>query len=313
MNQSPEITPRVYLQKLLQGQKPSRLALGELVVDPTLVREAVGLSPEAALPLDAEKALLKRWGHDLVTTPFSHGWGATQQPDEKEALFRLSYWRQESDLFVFALLDGPFSVAVRALGWEQALVQLAQNTVEWTTLMADAVLNFGLLANEVAQAGADGVIIGDDIAYRRGPYASPQHLRRAYFPYLTLFALTIQDLGLPVLFHSDGNLWPIWDDLLQTGVNGVQGLDPYSAMSLALARERSAPEFCLWGNLDLGWLSRPHDEEAIQRHLHELLDPVKGTAVIFGTSGGLTPGLPLSLLDQLYQAARAFPFDKTVS
>ena len=298
-------TPREYVQSILQGQPATRVALGELVVDPALVREAMGLPADAALPLDAEKALLQRWGHDVVTVSFSHGWGAAEQPDEEESLFRLTYWREQSDLFVFALIDGPFSAAVKAWGWERALVQLARDPGEWTTLMADAVLNFGRLASEAARAGANGVIIGDDIAYRRGPYARPDHLRRSYFPFLTLFTLTAQDLGLAVFFHSDGNLWPIWEDLLQTGLDGVQGLDPYSAMSLALARERSGPDLCLWGNLDLGWLARPHDDEAIRRHLSELLDPVRGTPVIFGTSGGLTPGLSLSLLERVYRLARS--------
>ena len=57
------------------GHASNRLLCGELVVDPDLVREILGLAPDAAIPLAAEQALLQRWGHDLVVVPFSHGWG----------------------------------------------------------------------------------------------------------------------------------------------------------------------------------------------------------------------------------------------
>ena len=277
------VAPRDLVRATLGGHAPVRLPLGELVTELDLVRAALGLAPEAAVPLPAEQALLRRWGHDLVVVPFSAGWGAPNQPDEADALFRLGYWQQESDLFVFALVDGPFSVAARALTWEQTLVHLTRGTEEIMTILADTVLESAESLAAIAAAGAEGIIIGDDIAYRRGPYVRPDHLRRTYFPYLTLLVLTCQDLGLPVVFHSDGNLWPIWDDLLKTGVNGIHGLDPASAMSLALARQRSGPHLCLWGNLDLGWLAQPHTDEAILAHLHDQLDPVLASPVILGT------------------------------
>lgn len=298
--------PRSCVRSALYGSPPDRLLCGELVLELDLVRDATGLAPTAAVPLPAEQALLERWGHDLVTVTFSHGWGAPEQPDFEDALFRLSYWRQESDLFVFALIDGPFSALAKAWTWQDAIVRISKEDTEVDNVMADAIVDLDELLLQVSQAGADGVIIGDDIAYRRGPYIRPEHLRRIYFPYLNLLVLTAQDLDLPVVFHSDGNLWPIWDDLLATGINGIQGLDPYSAMSMALARERSGPHLCLWGNLDLGWLAQPRDGQAYADHLHEILDPLVGTPAIFGTCSGLAPGLPLSNLDALYTVVREF-------
>jgi uroporphyrinogen-III decarboxylase len=75
---------------------------------------------------------------------------------------------------------------------------------------------------------------------------------------------------------------------------------------MALARERSNPDLCLWGNLDIGWLSQPRDEQSMRSHLHEVLDPLLGTPTIFGTSGGLAPGIPLAHLDALYSIVQDF-------
>lgn len=310
---APAPTGREYVRRLLAGEPGNRLAVGELVLDHDLVREVFGLAPTATVPLAAEQALLERWGHDLVVVPFSHGWGAAQQPDAEDALFRLGYWQENSALFVFALVDGPFSAAVRAWGWEETLVRFGRQAPDLPAFLSDAVLDLGEQLATVAAAGADGVIIGDDIAYRRGPYIRPDLLARFYFPYLHLLVRAAQDLGLPAVFHSDGNLWSIWDELIRIPLAGVQGLDPMSGMSLALARQRSHRRLVLWGNLDLGWLAQPRDAAAVRAHLHELLDPVRGTPIILGTCGGLMPGLPPATLDTLYAVARAFPWAETSS
>ena len=235
-------TPRDRIRNTLAGQTPDRLPLGELVVDLDLARDALGLDADAAVPLAAEAALLDRWGHDLVVISFSHGWGAPQQPDEEDAFFRLSHWQEHSDRFVFALVDGPFSIALKTWGWEQGLARLHRGESDVAAFMADAVVDLSELLTRIADAGADGIVIGDDIAYRRGPYIRPQVLRSHYFPFLNLLTFAAEGMGLPVVFHSDGNLWPVWDDLLAVGINGVHGLDAYSAMSLALARSSQRAE-----------------------------------------------------------------------
>ena len=196
------------------------------------------------------------------------------------------------------------SPAARAWSWEEALTRFSGADADLEAFLADAVIDSGDLFRTLADLGANGIVIGDDIAYRRGPYINPKYLRQSYFPFLTLMAGAAQDMGLSVVFHSDGKLWPGWNDSLRSGVDGVQSLDEYSAMSLPLARQRSDDTFCLWGNLDLGWLMRLPDEAEIREHLHRLLEPVRGTPFILGTSSGLSAGLSLPHLDAFYKIAR---------
>ncbi len=295
--------PRELVRQTLAGHPPPHPPLGELVIDDDLVRELVGLSPDAPLPLAAKRALLRRWGHHLVTVAFSAGWGAAMQPDPQERLDRVAFWAEESDLFVFALVDGPFSLAVRAWSWEETLIRFSRQDPELRAFLADGTIEATAWFQKLANAGAQGVILGDDIAYRRGPYVNPRQLRHTYFPFLTLMTLAAQDAGLAVVFHSDGNLWPVWEDIVQTGVDGIQGLDPYASMSLALARQRSPATLCLWGNLDVGWLASLPRSELIRARVRELLTAVQGTPAILGTSSGLPSGLPLPILDALYQKA----------
>ena len=285
------ISPRRAVQRALMGAWPGRVLCGELVIDDDFVRDVVGLAGEA-IPAAARLALLHRLRQDLVVVSFSHGWGSPVQPDEEDARFWLRHWRSESDLFVFALVDGPFSLAAKTWGWEQTLLRLTEGSEETTVFMAEAVVQQAEAIRHLAAAGADGIVLGDDIAYRRSTTVRPAALRRHYFPYLTVLVEASQQAGLPVVFHSDGNLWDVLDDLVASGVNGLQGLEPGAGMSLARVRARVGPELCLWGNVDVGWLAHLRPPAEVQDEVRKILAPLVGTPVILGTSGGLIAGLP---------------------
>ncbi|MEI2690666.1 MAG: uroporphyrinogen decarboxylase family protein [Anaerolineae bacterium] len=299
---SPPLSPRQAVQRALAGRWPGRLLRGELAIDDAFVRDFVGLEGEA-IPWGARRAVLQRLRHDLAVVSFSHGWGSPVQPDQEDALFLLREWRAESDLFVFALIDGPFSAAVKGWGWEQALMRLARPTPDVPRFMAEAVVEQTEFVQRLAALGADGILLGDDIAYRRSAYIQPAALRQSYFPYLTLLVEACQQAGLPVVFHSDGNLWEVLVDLVATGINGIQGLEPGAGMSLAGVRARVGPELCLWGNVDVGWLAQSRPAAEITDEVQRLLAPLAGTPLILGSSGGLMAGLPGSNVEAMVNAA----------
>lgn len=304
MNDTPQspLSRRRAVQRALAGQWPGRVLAGELAIDDAFVRDFVGLEGEA-IPWAARHAVLQRLRHDLAVVPFSHGWGSPEQPDEQEALFLLREWQQESDLFVFALVDGPFSLAAKAWGWEQALMKLTRPTPDLPRFMAEAVVEQAEFIQRLVGAGADGILLGDDIAYRRSVAVRPAALRQSYFPYLTVLVDACQRMGLPVVFHSDGNLWEILEDLAATGINGLQGLEPAAGMSLAGVRARVGPEFCLWGNVDVGWLAQPRPAAEITQEISRLLAPLVGAPLILGASGGLMAGLPAGNVEAMAHAA----------
>ena len=192
-------TPRDNVRLALAGKWPGRTLRGELVIDDGFVRDMVGIAGEA-VPWSARQAVLRRLRHDLVVVQFSAGWGSPEQPDAEEALFLLRQWRDESDLFVFALMDGPFSAAAKAWGWERALTRLSAPGRTELEIMAEATVELAEQARSLAARGADGILIGDDIAYRRSVYINPASLRKSYFPFLTLLVESVHEVGLMDLF-----------------------------------------------------------------------------------------------------------------
>jgi len=87
----------------------------------------------------------------------------------------------------------------------------------------------------------------DDIAYKTSPLFSLETLRQYFLPALQTAAAGISK---PWIFHSDGNLLPILDDLLTLGMNGLHPLEP-GAMDLEILKKNYGQRICLVGNVDV--------------------------------------------------------------
>jgi uroporphyrinogen decarboxylase len=162
-------------------------------------------------------------------------------------------------------------------------------------------LNIGL-AKRAVDVGADGVLIADDIAYNRSTTAAPRDRRRSYFPSLERQVAGIAGLGIPVFFHSDGNLNPVMDDLVGTGFQGLQCLESGAGMDLANLKASYGRRVCLWGNLDPKHLFLERRSRELGETVQKILEVgTPGGGFIFGTSSGLVDGMRLENIEAVYR------------
>jgi uroporphyrinogen-III decarboxylase len=59
--------------------------------------------------------------------------------------------------------------------------------------------------------------------------------------------------GVKVIYHSDGNLWPVLEDYKAAGVDGINPLEPLSHMYVGDVR-KSYPDWVLMGGVDASQL-----------------------------------------------------------
>jgi uroporphyrinogen decarboxylase len=55
--------------------------------------------------------------------------------------------------------------------------------------------------------------------------------------------------GLKVIFHSDGNLWDIMDDLVDCGIDALNPIESFAGMDIEKLRKRY-PKLVLIGGID---------------------------------------------------------------
>ena len=124
----------------------------------------------------------------------------------------------------------------------------------------------------------------DDIAFKTSTYVSPDMFRELFMPYYQRVASKISK---PWIFHSDGDLNPILDDLIDLGMSGLHPIEP-GPMNLSGLKKRYGNRLCFCGHIDVDVLSRGTPENVDQLVRHAIRDAGEGGGYICGSSNSIT-------------------------
>jgi uroporphyrinogen decarboxylase len=134
---------------------------------------------------------------------------------------------------------------------------------------------FTPLYRRMQELEPDFLLLGDDIAYGHATYLSPQLMRDLVFPHWRRMA---RKLHLPWIYHSDGNLTDVMDDLLDLGMRGLHPIEPYGTMDIVDLKRQYGDRVTLAGNLDMNIIANGTPQD-IQHEVRRLFREV-------GTDGG---------------------------
>jgi len=144
----------------------------------------------------------------------------------------------------------------------------------------------------IAAAGVKMVFGGGDFAAEHGPFYSPKSFHDLMLPRLRRITEACHKYGLYYLFASDGNLWPVADDLFgNSGVDGFYEIDRKAGMDLRMLRERF-PHLVLIGNISSHTLHTGTKEDVIRETMSCLEEARRSRGIIVGVSNYILPGTP---------------------
>jgi uroporphyrinogen decarboxylase len=109
--------------------------------------------------------------------------------------------------------------------------------------------------------GVDLIVLGDDYAHKTGTIMSPALFREFILPGLTEVVGNIKAGGAYCVKHTDGNIWAILEDIVNTGVDGIGPLEPAAGMDLGKVKGTAGDRVCVVGNVDVDLLCRGSAEE----------------------------------------------------
>jgi hypothetical protein len=98
------------------------------------------------------------------------------------------------------------------------------------------------------------VLTYGDIACKERLLHSPEFLRREFFPRLKRLNDAWHEHGLKCLFHSDGYLMEVLDDLLAAGIDGLNPIETAAGMDLREVRQKVGSRLFLAGGIDMSQL-----------------------------------------------------------
>lgn len=294
------MTHRERVFKTLRGEPIDGNARGEFFLAEEFVRAFLSLDADVLVTHDQRVQVVEQLDFDIAAVALSEGWGALQQPNEDHALESLVRWREESDRFVAAVIDGPFSAGIKAVGFDAMMKYIHSIPHVAIDYYRKGGAEAIALAQAVRDTGADAVVLGEDLAYNRSTFFSPKQLRECYFPALGDTVRQIRALGLAVFFHSDGNLNAILADLVACELDGLQGLEPAAGMSIPLVRKEVGNQLTLWGNFSFDFLSNERSDQEIAQAISAITPA--GGKIILSSCGGLVDGMNLETVRRLYRA-----------
>ena len=133
---------------------------------------------------------------------------------------------------------------------------------------------------------------GGDFAGYEGPFYSPKAFHELMLPRLQQVSEIIHGHGGRTIFASDGDLWPVAEDLFgASGVDGFYEIDRLAGMDLRKLRERF-PDLTLMGNMNSCTLHTGSRDEVIEETLSCIEDAKELKGIIVGVSNMLMPGTP---------------------
>jgi len=121
--------------------------------------------------------------------------------------------------------------------------------------LAELIRNYYIrYIRNCVEVGADIIFITGDYATTKWPMLSREHFAKHVIPVLKALVNVARNEGVHVLKHSDGNIWPIIDMIVDTGIHALHPIDPLAGMDLKKVKEKYGSRVCLMGNVDCAYI-----------------------------------------------------------
>ena len=236
-----------------------RMGQDAIIVDPIFKKERVG-----------DNRWLSEWGFVTQDTSEEHGIEVESPiktltdlegfmppdphlPDRFTAV-EAAVQQYKGDKAVICHLNDVFSLPRYLMGMENLLMAIITEP-ELVRRLVEMSVTINLeLAKEVVARGVKIVYTGDDYASIKTTLMSPKHFREFFYPGLKQVIQGFKELGLYVIKHTDGNIWPILDMIIDSGIDCLDPIDPSAGMDLGEVKAIYGKRVALKGNVDCAHL-----------------------------------------------------------
>jgi uroporphyrinogen decarboxylase len=149
---------------------------------------------------------------------------------------------------IFGTHIGPFTAGFMAMGFERFFLRLKDDPAFVQQLLEARTEWCIAMYQKAIREGADVLVLGDDAGSKKGPMISPSVWRKFILP---CHRRIVEALGVPVIWHSDGNVEALLPMAIEAGFAGFHGLEPAADMDLARIKREYGQDLVLIGNVDV--------------------------------------------------------------
>lgn len=156
------------------------------------------------------------------------------------------------------------------------------------------------------EAGAEIFVESGDLAYHSGPMMSPKKFYELLLPAYQIITDAVHEGGGKIVLHTDGQITPLLDFVIDCGFDGLHSLEPTAGVDLSLVKKKVGDRLCLMGNIDVAHALTYGTKQ-------EVYDEVKYAIKTAGPGGGfivsaanMHPAVKVDNLKWMVEATRKF-------
>ena len=214
----------------------------------------------------------------------------------------LDWFRDHSDLFLFAQVMGPISSLDWMLSTEDFMIYSMTDT-EAIVQLAEKVITYEISrAKTFLDHGADAIMITDDMAFNSGLFLPPQIMDQLAWPLYKRMVTEIKaHRDVPVFLHTDGDINRALGNIVDCGFDGLQSLQPSAGMDIESVKEQYGAQLCLMGNMDLDQLMTFSSPDEVTKQARWLCETIgQDGGFILSTCNILIDAIPVENARAMY-------------
>ncbi|UCB44514.1 MAG: hypothetical protein JSV25_09845 [Spirochaetota bacterium] len=234
------------------------------------------------------------------------------KPPDPDADYRMDTLRQAVKLFkgekaIVFLSNETFFYGFFLRGLDNLLMDYVLNPEFVHRLSRTIIENKKRIFERAIETGADVLMTGDDYAYKNAPIMSPECFKKFVLPYLQENINVARKHNIPIIKHTDGNIWSIIDMIIDTGIDCLNPLEPNADMDIGKVKEKYGKRIALMGNIDCGeLLSRGKPEEVVEAVKETIAKAAPGGGYILSSSNSIHPAVNPQNYKTMLEACRRF-------
>ena len=155
-------------------------------------------------------------------------------------------------------IRGPYEGVMHQLGPERSLmwmIEEPETVAEMFKVHADLAIAMMELCTREGLA-TDGVMIGDDVAYKNGLLFSPTIYREMLGPQHRRICTKAHEMGMPVILHSDGNIHELIPQFHEVGIDGLEPLEVHAGLDVRKLVKECGDKFVFMGNIGVDYMAK---------------------------------------------------------
>jgi len=136
---------------------------------------------------------------------------------------------------------------------------------------------------------------------------SPHLFREFILPRLKRFVDAVHEEGGYIIKHTDGNIWPLLDMMVDTGIDAINPIEPVAGMDIGEVKRQYGARICLAGNIDCTGVLPHGTEEGVTEAVKETIAKAgPGGGFILSSSNSIHPGVKPENYLSMLKAGRKF-------